>query len=96
MDKYIVQDKLVVVALKFDTHKSKLTIGGYEKFRHFIECLIEEYFKKVAPTEPDYTQKNKIRFVIPVKRKKFLKVINRLEEEGFSVTLVNSLQRIMR
>lgn len=86
-----------VVAIKFDFRNDKVIVGGFSRFRPFMEKIIQDYFgMKVVFMLMENTQANKIRYKFSLSKRLFDKGIKKLEEHNFIVEQVRSHERIMR
>lgn len=84
-----------IVALKFDMIKREMVIGGNARFRRIIDNIIQDYFQLPA-TELQWTQRNKIRYVMFCTKRKFDEALDLLREHSITVEAVTSLGRLMR
>lgn len=94
-EKYVMREDEIVLAIMRNDNTKITTIGGKAQDRDFMEKFIKEYFRKFLPKRR-YTQTNKIRYNLYMGFKTFHSALDRIREDGFDVTKVKVLGRIMR
>lgn len=72
IEKYKINvEKPRFICLQYNWRKKELTIGGYSILRSDIELFFNELFGFIDEVEFKFTQKNKIRFTIPISPSEF-------------------------
>ncbi len=97
LEKFVVREGDVVVAIKFDARKDIMVVGGFSQFRVFIKNILLDYFDRRA-RDLDIIEcgVNKIRYNFMINKPKFDSGIEKLKAHEFEVEQVRSLERIMR
>jgi hypothetical protein len=88
------------LGVKYDTKRTTLTVGGFDRFLAQIESVMYDYFRVFPHDEKEclrtWTQANKVRLVVSIPRWQFVKGLAKLREHGFTLQETTNLERIMR
>jgi hypothetical protein len=95
-EKYMITHDGKAIILKFNFLKMELVIGGYSKYRPFIESIITTYYNVSVMPEMQFPQKNKLRYTIKCVPAKFREVLNAIKNDNaVSIEQVQAHGRIL-
>ena len=95
MLKFLVYLDNKVIAIRFNSKKKQLVVGGHFSAEQEIRVIAREYFGRTI-TRVAWVQANKLRLNFQCDIETFEMGKNKLENQGISFEAVKSFGRIMR
>lgn len=93
--KYIIQEEDFILAVKYNTEKREVILGGKSRYSNYMIQLIQNYFE-ITLSNPQFVQNNKIKYTFPYQFNNFFKAVNLMQEAQINIYQTSSHLTIMR